>query len=200
MNLTLSSNHSSPLIQLCYWITRLAWINLLMLMFSLIGGVLFGLTPALIASYKAIGHYQDGGHQLKFGHFYRLWKANLGYNKQGFALLALSFALLWYAQLLLASPHNALNLIAFSLYPLTGLTLCIYSNLVLLAGTDETVSQGKTNAAVAMLVKTPGLSLCFPFSLLGCLLIYLMSPITGLIFLATPALLLSKLIYNQTNG
>ncbi|MBM0066412.1 YesL family protein [Alkalicoccobacillus gibsonii] len=77
------------------WITRLAYVNILWIAFSLAGGVILGLFPATISTFALIRKWKKGETELPIlKTFWTFYKSEfIKSNKLGFILLFIGFVL-----------------------------------------------------------------------------------------------------------
>lgn len=77
------TNASSAFYSFFEWVTKLALLNLLWILFSLIGGVMFGIFPSTLAMFAVIRKWLQGDTQVSirksFWHYYKadFWKGNV---------------------------------------------------------------------------------------------------------------------------
>ncbi|WP_227522022.1 YesL family protein [Bacillus solitudinis] len=85
----------SKLYRLCEWITRLAYVNLLWITFSLFGAILFGFSPATVAMFTLMRKWVQGETDIPvFKTFWTTYKTEfLKSNLLGGALLLIGLVL-----------------------------------------------------------------------------------------------------------
>jgi uncharacterized membrane protein YesL len=85
----------SKLYRLCEWITRLAYVNILWIIFSLAGAILFGFSPATVAMFALIRKWVQGETDIPvFKTFLKIYKDEfLKSNLLGGALLVIGLVL-----------------------------------------------------------------------------------------------------------
>ncbi|MGL6259295.1 DUF624 domain-containing protein [Vibrio sp. WXL210] len=194
MSIALEQN---PLQLFCHWITRLAWVNFLVVLFTLLGGVVFGLTAALSAGHSAMTRYITGSHKVPVKTFYQDFKANLKVaTLVGNGLLLLAFSLAWYAMTLIEQQNPVLIVLGLSLLPLTLLVVMVY--LALIVAGEHQLSSYLTTLKLAL-----HLTICawyipvgFVLSLALCVAVYALYPIVGVMFFIAPPLLMTSLLYH----
>jgi uncharacterized membrane protein YesL len=84
-------NWSGGLYHLTEWIMRLAYLNLLWIAFTLLGGIVFGWTPATIAMYTLMKRWVMGGEQTNlFSAFWDIYRVEfVKSQKIGFILMGI---------------------------------------------------------------------------------------------------------------
>src|SRR5690625_4423821 len=89
----------ATLYQLCYWITHFAYLNLLWVLFILMGGILFGIFPSTVALYTIARKHTLGEHDIPiFKTFYHTFRREF-FRSNGLGWFIVLFGVIWYMDL-----------------------------------------------------------------------------------------------------
>ncbi len=114
---------SGGVLSLCNWFVRLAYINLLWILFSLVGLVVFGFFPATIAMLATLRQFLQKNDPPVFKTFWKYFKAEfLASNKLGAIIVIIGLVLLTNINFLQSMDHKLSEM----LYYPTIVISCIY--------------------------------------------------------------------------
>ncbi len=159
---------ASPIVLLSTWISRLAWLNLCWMLFSLLGLLVAGVFPATTVVLQMIRRYLDGAARVSLSDFYREWRRELvRSNLSAWPLALVLFSLGWYLGEGLDAGSQLWQLLSLALVPLIllmamGLLALLLQNSVYTAN----VTGSWANAAV-LLQRLPGTLLAGVMAILG---------------------------------
>ncbi|WP_078594021.1 YesL family protein [Evansella clarkii] len=166
------------------WITRFAYINLLWVLFTLAGGIILGLFPAITAIFSVIRQWLNGNSDLPVFHTYwnyyrsEFWKSNL----LGLPVYLVSFVFLFNVFFLYA---NIGELLAWTSAPLlAGILLFLFYLFYLFPAYvhfDLNILQIMKNALLIMLISPVNTFLMVISLSAFTILVYVIPPL-GFIF------------------
>lgn len=123
---------TSPLINFCRWLSRLVWLNITWVLFTLLGGVVFGFFPATVTMCFIIRQYLNGAEKSTLKTMWTVFKREfLRSNKVGWAVLIPTLSLLWYVNWGIINLSELYSLIAISFFPLTLLLIALIYYLMI---------------------------------------------------------------------
>ncbi|TKF54658.1 DUF624 domain-containing protein [Vibrio sp. F13] len=187
----------NPLQTFCNWITRMAWVNFLVIFFSLLSLILFGLTASLATGVHAMKAYLSGKYRFTVSDFYQHFKLRLRVSSMlGASILLTLFSMGWYAMHLVMQENKLLIAVGFSLLPLLVILSLIYISLISLDIEHYNGNRMALKKAIVVLVKSFYIPVGFVVSLFVFLGVYSIYPITGAIFFIAPTLLTTSVLYN----
>ena len=123
------TNTSSAFYSFFEWVTKLALLNLLWLLFSLVGGILLGIFPSTLAMFAVIRQWLQGDTQLSIRKsFWRYYKADFWKGNALGAFLSILIGLtsldLFYIKQMHPSPMDIHTFVC--LYSINRATVLIY--------------------------------------------------------------------------
>ncbi|WP_134701014.1 YesL family protein [Ammoniphilus sp. YIM 78166] len=167
--------------RICDWVAKLAWLNILWLLFSLLGLGLFGLMPSTIAMFAVIRKWLQEEEVSDGKEFWRIykkefWRANL----LGGGLALIGYLLYLNAQIFSTMDGMAFEVMSYILVGFLGYQcLMLIYFFPLYANYEFTFSQYLVYAS-SMIIYHP---IRTAFSLAGCILLFFL-------YLSYPALLI----------
>ncbi|QIL86820.1 DUF624 domain-containing protein (plasmid) [Vibrio sp. HDW18] len=184
-------NSCSPLIILCHWLTRLAWLNLAWIGFSLLGGVLFGVFPATVMVCVMLRRYLNGAAKVTMKQMWQQYKQEfMPCNQLGWLLLLPTGCGLWYVQWVVIHAERTWAILALSFLPVACLVLLVSYCVLIMQGCYHANNISQRIDQALLLLKQEKIVL---FSSLGvlviCLLLTMLMPILGLFYGLSPSLL-----------
>lgn len=117
---------SNAVYTFCDWVARLAYINLLWILFTLSGFVIFGIFPATIAMLATLRQFIRKNHPpvfLTFWHYYK--KEFFNSNKLGLMIVAIGFILYLNITFLQSTSTNMSSFLYYSSIIMSGIYFLI---------------------------------------------------------------------------
>lgn len=160
--------------RICEWVTKLVYINVLWILFSTAGLLVFGFMPASIAMFTVIRRWIHGNHETAvFTEFYNTFKKEF-FKGNAFGLIILIVGLNVYLYVhflpVIAAPLNSLLLIFIFLLGLIYLMFVIYIvpvyvhyDLPFVQYFKYTIYVGMTNVNITFLLAAGVGLLCYFF-------------------------------------
>lgn len=187
----------NPLVYGCLWISRLAWINICWLIFTLLGLGLTGIFPASVVALQMTRRYLQGSHRVSFLDFATEWKKEWWRsNTAAWPLAFISVGLFYLAWGLVTMNESTV----WVLLMMAGLPIALCSMVILFSVLIElsvftcSIKQSWMNGLLLLQeqiwIVLVGL---FVFGLM--LSISMLMPIYGVFFLFSPVALLSMVMY-----
>jgi uncharacterized membrane protein YesL len=117
---------SNVIYTICDWIARLAYINILWILFTLSGFIVFGFFPATIAMLATLRQFIRGNHPTvlqTFWHYYK--KEFINSNKLGLVIVAIGFILFVNIRFLHTTSNEMHSFLFYSSVIMSGIYLLI---------------------------------------------------------------------------
>ncbi|MFS0820145.1 YesL family protein [Bacillus sp. 1P02SD] len=106
---------SGSILTFCEWVARLAYLNLLWILFTLCGFVIFGFFPATIAMLATLRQFLIKNHPPVFKTFWHYYKKEfLGSNKLGLIIVGIGFILFMNINFLQSASNEGSSLLFYS--------------------------------------------------------------------------------------
>lgn len=189
-------NQTSIIVNICTWFSRLVWLNFCWIIFSLLGGLVFGVFPATTTLLIMMRRYLNGANRVTLKDFYLVWRSELiTTNQTLLPLFLIALSIVWYLNWSLNSDYYTIQLLSLGLLPLLVFN-CLFSCAVLIQASVYKLSvkqlwlQGLT-----LLRSVVSLPLIMLISVVVCLISSLIMPILALLFLISPGCLLTMAWY-----
>ncbi|HBC3930637.1 TPA: DUF624 domain-containing protein [Vibrio parahaemolyticus] len=182
--------NSSSLINACHWITRLAWLNVIWLVLSLLGGVVFGVLPSTVTVCYLIRKYLNGAAKVTFTEAFQIYREEFyRSNRAGLTLLLPAFSLLWYINWAIINLEGISTIVMLCGLPIAVIMLVLtYCTLVQLSiYKTNGLKDDLKNAVVLLVEEKRVVVMTFIVFLVGTLLLFI-NPIVGMLFSVSPAL------------
>ncbi|MDF2790223.1 MAG: hypothetical protein K0S80_3321, partial [Neobacillus sp.] len=117
---------SNVIYTICDWIARLAYINLLWILFTLSGFIVFGFFPATIAMLATLRQFIRGNHPTVFQTFWHYYKKEfVNSNKLGLVIVAIGFILFVNIRFLQSTSNDMSSFLFYSSIIMSGIYLLI---------------------------------------------------------------------------
>lgn len=144
---------STPIVIACHWMCRLCWIHILMVVMTILGLGLFGVSPALVVGCLLLRRYLNGHNRITISMVWTEYKKEfIRANKVGLLLIFVSFVFFFYYSYGINVEGQLFNVIAKICIGLSVFTLCFgYLVLVMMSVYDsKTVLASLQNGAILM--------------------------------------------------
>jgi len=189
-------NQTSIIVNICTWFSRLVWLNLCWIIFSLLGGLVFGVFPATTALLIMMRRYLNGANRVTLKDFYLAWRSELiTTNQTLLPLFLIALSIVWYLNWSLNSDYYTIQLLSLGLLPLLVFN-CLFSCAVLIQASVYKLSVKQLwLEGITLLRSVVSLPLIMLISVVVCLISSLIMPILALLFLISPGCLLTMAWY-----
>lgn len=198
---------SNVVYTICDWIARLAYINLLWMLFTLTGFVVFGFFPATIAMLSTLRQFIRGNHPPVFKTFWSYYKSEfLNSNKLGLVIVAVGFIMFVNIRFLHSTSQDMSSFLFYSSIIMTGIyILFICYTLASYVEVDQPLRTHLKNALfITISNPIPSLFIIFGFAAVYFAVTYLSGvgfffsvSILGLVVLSSANLAYKKILSKQ---
>jgi len=181
---------TTSLMMACHWITRLAWLNIVWLVFSVLGGVVFGVLPATVMVCCMIRRYLNGAAKVTIRDIWSEYTQEfIKSNQTGWVVLLPAFSLLWYVQWAVLHLEGELVVAMLCCIPLIILAfIIVFCALIQMSIYDAESVQVNLKNAVVLLVQDKQIVFISLMILFVCLLSILFFPVIALFYSISPVL------------
>ncbi|EGQ9417487.1 DUF624 domain-containing protein [Vibrio cincinnatiensis] len=183
-------NSFSPLIMACHWLTRLAWLNLAWIGFSLLGGGVFGIFPATVMVCVMLRRYLNGASKVTIKDMWEQYRQEfIASNQTGWLLVFPTFSVLWYVQWAVVDSDRVVAVLALSLVPVALLALITtYCALIMMSCYHTATIQARLYQALQLL-KEEKMVVLGSLTVMGIgLLLAILMPVVSVFYSLSPAL------------
>lgn len=189
-------DQTSIIVNICTWFSRLVWLNLCWIMFSLLGGLVFGVFPATTTVLIMMRRYLNGGNRISLKDFYSLWRAELITTNQSLLpLFLVAASIVWYLNWSMNNDYYYIQLMSLALLPLLVFNCLMTCAVLIQASVYRGPVKQQWLQGITLLSGVFSLPLIMLISVIICLIGSLIMPIFALLFLISPGCLLTMSWY-----
>ncbi|WP_262021730.1 DUF624 domain-containing protein [Vibrio quintilis] len=180
----------SPLITACHWITRLAWLNITWLVFSILGCGIFGILPATVMVCLMIRRYLNGTARVTIKEMWSVYiQEFIRCNKTGWLVLLPAFSLLWYVRWGVLHLNDKFVVVVLCCIPLIILAfVVVFCALIQMSIYDTNSVKDNLKNALVLLIEDKWILSASLITLIVCMLLVLLSPVIAIFFSISPVL------------
>lgn len=188
----------SPVILFCTWLSRIAWLNICWLVFSLAGLGIFGIMPASSVCLHMIRRYMNGANSISLLDFYREWRHEfLRVNVCTLPLVFIMAVMMFGFVSMNYLGNDGLSMLSIALIPLFIAALtCLVAVVIEISIWSCSLRQLFINA-VRLIKQAPLIIAGTLFMLTVSLLLCLLQPICAVFFIFAPVAFVCMLMYAE---
>lgn len=187
---------------LCQWLSRLAWLNVVGIIFSLSGGIVFGIMPSMIMMCTGIRWYVEGQQRISIGMLWRVYCSVWGRANRLWLLITVPLmSAMWYWHWAVINQLDFLSVFGLAVIPLTlGVMIAIICLAIQVSMYETSGIKDDFNNALCFFHEHYRKVIMALLTILALFLISFIFPVVALFYLLTPGLVIAmKNQYSLSN-